>query len=228
MSLVASSPNPGATQKKITAGSNTELFIGKFREDHEVRRAFGSTIELRGAALAGSESSILVYPLIEDLEPGTILTFASGAITLLSGATKGSTSIDNVLVPANAFAQGETADSSGVEQVVTLASDLAVGDRQITIVGAAELIEKGRILNFSRGIKFQVTKAIHFAAGSTEIFGEIVARTIGTLPQGAIVASTGDTAVLPEYEEICSLDSIQQQNNAQTITDFLFKDGQNE
>lgn len=217
--------NSAAVRKKITAGSNTEFWLGKFRRDYDFRRPFGSIIELRGTALAGGETDILVRPLKEDLPPGTILTFPSGAITLLAGANKGAKEIKNVTVPVAAYGVGEVANTSNIEQVITLSADLVAGDRQIIVNATDELIEKGRILTFNNGIKFEVTKDCHFEAGSQEIFGELVASSVGSLT-GTLVA-TGGTAIIPEYELVCSADSIQGQNNAQSLTDFLFKDGQN-
>lgn len=222
MTLLLTAPVVDVTDK-ITAGADTEFYLGKPRRNNNTRPAFGSQIELRGTALSGGESSIDVRPLKEDLPPGTILPFPSGSITLNSGATKGAISIDNVTVPVATYAQGEIAKTSDIEQVITLAQDVTVGDRSIIVNALDELLEKGRILTLPGGFEFQASKDRHHEAGEQEIFGELLSRSIGSL--SGVIANTGGTIVLPEYELICSADSIQNQNNSQSLTDYLFKDG---
>ncbi|MGK7899085.1 MAG: hypothetical protein AB4372_37075 [Xenococcus sp. (in: cyanobacteria)] len=223
MSLSLLEPYVDVTDK-ITAGSDTEFYLGKFRTDHSLRRPFGSQIELRGAALSGGESSIDVRPMKEDLPPGTILPFPSGSITLNTGATKGAISIDNVTVPVASYGQGEVANTSDVEQVITLAQDVTVGDRSIIVNALDELVEKGRILHLPGGFRFRVTKDRHHQKGEQEIFGELVSSTIGSL--SGVIVNTGGTIIVPEYELVCSADSIQDQSNAQSLTDYLFLAGQ--
>ena len=149
------------------------------------------------------------------------MDFGGTAITTTTAAGKDDTIIK--VVAGATLAAGAKATTNGVEQVITLASDVAVGDRKITVNALEASVEKRRVIEFiNSGVSVTVARAA--AAGETEIFVEAV--TLGTVAAGTTVITTGDTANIEEYVLVCSANSVQRTGNAQILTDYVFCSGQ--
>lgn len=200
---------------------NNQILLSKPKpyDPNDYRPAFGQEVEIFAAATIDTE--IQTYPLIEDIPPNTSLVFPTGSVLCQVGASKDDTIIQVVSGATALTTTGEKATVSGVEQVITLAVDVAVGDRILSVVALDESLEARREIEFNNGVKVRTTIAA--ARGATQIFVEAV--TVGDIAAGTTVIPNGSTAALNNYELICSANSINRTQTGQTLTDYVFCSG---
>jgi hypothetical protein len=213
----------------VKADRNKQIWISKPRpfEEIEFRPPFGSTVKLEtalGATAANAIVNLSTYPLIEDIPPNTTLSFTGGTVVTTVGASK-----DDLIVPVKAsaaitsIAAKATANISDIETVVTLASDVAVGDEVIDVSALEEWVEKGRVLTFATS-KISVTVTRRAEKNATKIYVKRV--KLGSTAAGEVIALSGDMASIPNYEIILSANSVNRTGNAQVLTDYVYASGE--
>lgn len=217
MAIIAA---PRAT--KLHKGDrNNQILLSKpapFDPD-AYRPAFGQQVELFSVPTIATE--IQTYPLVEDIPPNTSLVFPAATVLCQVGASKDDTVIKVVSGATSLTTAGEKAPVSGVEQTITLAADAEVGDRFITVGALSDWVEANREIEFANGVK--VRTSVKAAKGATQIFVDAV--KVGDIASGTVVIPSGTVANLPNYELVCSANSINRTQNGQTLTDYVFCSG---
>lgn len=183
------------------------------------RPPFGQEVEIFSVSTIDTE--LQTFPLIEDIPPNSILSFPSGDVTCQVGAKKDDTLIKVVGGAISLSTMQEKAPIAGIEQTITLANDVKVGDRSITVSALAESVEAKRQIEFDNGVKVRVSVAA--AKNATQVFVEPV--SVGDIANGTVVIPNASAANLPNYELVCSANSINRTQNGQTLTDYVFCSG---
>lgn len=201
---------------------NQQFWLSKPRvPDEEISRPeFGQTVEAFSDLTAGA-NQMQVFPLVEPLAANTTLDFGGVAVVTTVAADKDDTIVR--VVPGSAVAAFSKATTLGIEQIITLATDLVVGARAVEVNALAASVESNRPFKLNTsGVEFKTVRSAN--AGDTVLYIEPV--TVGTTAVGTTVAVAGDTVSVEEYVLVNSANSVQRTGNAQILTDYVFSSGQ--
>lgn len=202
-------------QDKVVCDSRVQLHISKpFETGSLIVPEFGQTVVCRVAATTG-DSSISVAPLVENLSVGRRIRFDSGVDAIVSApALKGDKTVSTQTLTGDiaAFEEGTT---NGVDQVITLANPLSVGDQKIEVAGLSKWLTGYRTLDFGNNVMLRTTGEVT-DEGATEIFLDRPAE---------YALAAGATASISSYVRLLSANSADDSSNANILNERNFESG---
>lgn len=216
--MVATTQRVVDTTDMIVVDENTRFFLSKAQPVKALPPEIGQFVVLT-KAIALNDLEIEVEPLFENIKAGRVLEFKDdddvvlGTVTVRIPPAKNATKI-KINAATDAIANYATALTDGIEQVLVLGSDVAEGDRVISLAAPLEdWIEKGREICFENGV--EVVTRSKIAAGETSI-------SIRPAPYDI---TAGESANIYNYLEICSVNQIDDSSSANVLAERNNKSG---
>ena len=203
----------------IVCDEGIRLYLSKpQRKNADLIPEMGQEVVLTQSVATG-DTQIEVEPLQENIKQGTILNFvnntgtAIGSVTVAIPPKNGDRSIA-INAASVDIAVYSIAVTDGIEQVLTLANDVAPQDRVITLASPIiDWLEAGRSLSFDNGVDLIV-----------KYRAELGATTVLVEPAKFAIPA-GESVALANYLEAYSINQLDDSSSANTLNERNYKSG---